>query len=101
MSNGFDDLIKGLEKQQKKVQDLSERKEVPILEILNDQFMQNHTDFQSFEEFLTTGNFDFNNFESIEDHEIDPFVADHPKFNSWNDLWNHAQQVWFSDQLGF
>jgi len=101
MTDGFDDIIKQLNDMQQKTQDLSERTEVPILEIYNDTFMIENTDFISFEELLEKGNFDIENIEAIEDEVIDAFVAQHSKFNSWDELLGRAQEAWLADQLGF
>ncbi len=101
MTDGFDDIIKQLNDMQQKAHNLSERTEVPILEIYNDKFMSENTDFSSFEEFLEKGNFDIENIEEIEDEVIDAFVAQHSKFNSWDEFLDRAQETWLADQLGF
>ena len=72
---------------------------VPLDELLNSNFMRTYTQFQTAQEFVDAGSFDFSNPESIDSNDLDTFVSSHTKFSSWQEMLNHAGAVWAQNQF--
>lgn len=102
--------ISGLDKLQKKLQDIQHRAEalegeheVSFAKLFDDEFMRQHTKASSFEEFLIQGGYGTTkeDFEAIPDTEFDDYVRSNTDFDSWLDMKKSAGAAYVSKQLGF
>jgi len=62
---------------------------VELTDLFTNSFMEKHTSFSSFEQFLEAGNFIVNcqeDFDSIDADEMDKHVAATTQFESWEDM---------------
>lgn len=91
---GLDELQRELAKLQRKAEQLSGTRSIPIEEILTAQFMQRYTRFASLSEMLDhsgvngTTEDDFEAFLQMQEREA--FVAANTQFASWQDLLDQA-----------
>lgn len=102
-SNGFDDLLKGLEKIEKQAQEL-DGKQIPIDDLLNVSFMKKYTSFSNFNDFLDASGFVVNSqedFEAIPDDDFDVYVSNNTEFASWDDMLTTATNEYVSEHFGF
>ena len=101
---GFDKLQKELKAMERKAKELERGVSVSFGELFNPLFMQAHTAFDSFEQFLSDGNFlveTQEDFEAIPEHELDAHVATKTKFENWNEMSQQAANEFAMKQLGF
>lgn len=86
--------ISGLEELEDNLRNLEERieslgGEVPISDLFTSNFMQEYTDFATFEEFLEASEWDVDSqadFENIPEKEFDRYVDEHTGFDSWETM---------------
>lgn len=92
--NPFDELlddIEGLEG------------EVTAEELFPPTFIQTHSEFSDFEEFLDESRWEVESsedFEEIPDGPFDEYVADTTDFEDWEEMLGTAGNEWAKDQLG-
>lgn len=101
---GFDKLQKELKSMERKAKELEKGVTVSFGELFNPLFMQKHTIFNSFEEFLSEGNFIVNtqeDFEAIPEQDLDTHVAHKTKFENWAEMSEQAAGEYAMKQLGF
>jgi len=101
---GFKELQKQLKDMERKARELEKGVNVSFEELFNENFMSKYTKFNSFEDFLTAGNFDVESqedFEAIPDEEFDAHVANNSKFNDWSNMMNTAGTEYTATKLGF
>ena len=92
--NNFGDRIKKISKNAK---ELNGSNEVSFVELFDKSFMNEHTNFSSFEELLESGNFIVNSpedFEAIPDKEFDVHINTTTKFSSWEEMYSEAAADW-------
>lgn len=101
--SGLDDLMKNLDNLRKKAQSLQGERQVPLIELLNSQFMAKHTSVNSFSEFLELGGFEatVEGFEAIPDDVFERHVITHSDFGSWSDMQEAALTDYVKSKLGF
>lgn len=102
-SDGFDDLLKGLENLEKQAKE-SCGKQIPINDLLNVSFMKKYTSFSNFDDFLDASGFVVNSqedFEAIPDDEFDEYVSNNTNFASWDDMLTTATDAYVSEHFGF
>ena len=93
--NGFNELQKGTE-------ELAATKEVALKELFTDDFLRKHTDFQSFEDFDSQKIFEtYKTIKEIPDDEMDTFIVDNSKFESWQVMIDTATSEYAIKKLGF
>lgn len=103
--------IKGLDKFQrdlsniaKKAQELEGQKNFSFEELFNVSFMNKHTSFTNFNDFLVAGGFIVNSaedFKAIPDDEFDEYIQKSTKFTSWSQMQEEATGEYVARQLGF
>ena len=97
--------IKGLdklEKMQDGVKDISKTKSIQITELLTDSFLAKNTKFNSFVEFENSEIFSkYKTIEEIPDQEMDEFIKNNSKFDSWEDIIGTATEEYIAKKLGF
>lgn len=87
---------------EKSVKDLTENEEVPIEKILNNKFMKTYTKFESVDDFFTSGGYNINSTEDLEqipDEDLDKYVSSVSKFKTWEEMLGEASSDYLADKL--
>lgn len=101
--SAFDDFTKELNNLEDKVKELDGSK-IDFDILFNTEFMKQHTNVSTFDEFLIQGNFHVEteeDFEAIPDKDFDIYVATKTDFSSWEDMLDTAMSVYLDQQLDF
>ncbi|MEG6520443.1 hypothetical protein [Desulfotomaculum sp. 1211_IL3151] len=75
---------------------------VPFSDVFTSDFMEKHTKYNSFNDFLTAGGFQVNSHEdlkSIPDAEIDSHVVKFSDFSSWEEMLSEAAKQYVSKKF--
>lgn len=102
--DGLDELQKELSNMEQAAKDLEKTSSVSFEELFNRSFMKKYTPCNSFEDFLSLGNFiveSQDDFEAIPDKEFDAHVSNNTKFKNWEDMMGTAGQEYAAKKLGF
>lgn len=99
--------IKGLEGLEDELHDLerqfeSSGGEIPMRELFTDEFMQDYTEFDTFERFLQESKWDVetqDDFERIPGDEFDRYVDEYTGFDSWKMMLSVAGKEYVMRQL--
>jgi hypothetical protein len=81
----FDDS--GLKRIQRNLKSLDGENSVPIKELMPDSFIQQNTEFTSFENLLESSGFKV---EELKDKGFSDFIASHTKFGDWQEMLDAA-----------
>ena len=76
--------------------------DVPFTVLFNEYFMSKYTNFHSFEELLTAGNYEVNSKKDLEDIPIDDFdkhIAQCTRFESWKDMYYKAGKTYIASNF--
>lgn len=101
---GLDKLQKQLKNIERAAKELEKGENVSFDVLFNPSFMRKNTQFNTFEDFLTDGNFVVNSqedFEAIPDKDIDDHVSKTTKFNNWQEMLDTAATEYTIKKLGF
>jgi hypothetical protein len=101
---GLDKLQKKLDDLQRKAEALDGEHQVPFSELFNSSFMQQYTKYETFEALIEAGGFKVetpDDFKAIPDNEWDEHIAVTTSFSSWQEMMNQAASEWAKKQLGF
>ncbi len=97
--------LSGLEKFKKnlnqKVQNLNSKPKT-FADIFDYSFMSTYTKFSSINDFFTNGGFDVNSkedFENINESDLDKYVSANSTFNSWHEMQKTASVEYVKKQL--
>ena len=102
--SGLDDLQKELSEMARRAEELDGTHEVPLDELMSRSFMQKHSRFSSFDQFLDASPFTVEtseDFDAIPDAEMDDYVSSVTDFDSWEDMLDEATQEYISRKMGF
>lgn len=102
--SGLDDLEKELTEMAQRAEELDGTHEVPLNELLPRTFMQKHSRFSSFDQFLDESPFTVEtseDFDAIPNAEMDTYVSSVTDFDSWEDMLDEATQEYVSRKMGF
>lgn len=102
--NGFDELSNKLNKMQKGVEEINNQEKVSFDELFTDDFMEEHTKFQTLDSFFEASGFDVSSseaFAAIPDEDMDKFVAENSEFDTWEDMLSTAGQEYMLKKMGF
>ncbi|MBW9157236.1 hypothetical protein [Clostridium tagluense] len=102
-TKGFDELEKQFTQMQQGAKELTDTESVSFEDLFPSSFMEEHTNFLSFNKFLEAGKFIVNSqedFEAIPDSELDSHVSKSTKFSSWEDMLGEATEEFTLDKLG-
>jgi hypothetical protein len=89
---------KKLKELQRKIKDLDGQKSVPLPELLPDDFIREHTDFQTLQAMLDASGIE--NEEEFGNEEFSKFVAIHTRFSNWEEMLKAAGPEYVKRQLG-
>jgi transcriptional regulator of nitric oxide reductase len=101
---GFDQFGKELKKLQKKAQELEKGQSISFVDLFHDGFMRKFTKFDSIDDFFKNSPFEFEtneDFEKIDETELDKYVAENTRFSSWQDMLGTAGKEHIARQLKF
>ncbi len=102
--DGFDDLEKQLKQMEKNIKEFEGGKEVGFEELFNPSFMKIHTDFNNIDEFFDKSPFSIEtneDFDNLDESELDKYVAETTKFSSWGEMLDTAGEIHLTKKLGF
>jgi len=101
---GFDKVHKRLDDMAKRAAELDGKQQtVPLSELLNDEFIAEHTSFASFNELLAASPFKVatkEDFEAIPDAEWDTYIENNTSFESWENMQHRAAAEYLAKQIG-
>ena len=102
--SGLDELQKDLSEMARRAEELDGTHEVPLNDLFPQTFMQKHSRFSSFNQFLDASPFTVEtseDFDAIPDVEMDTYVSSVTDFDSWKDMLSEATQEYVSRKMGF
>lgn len=76
---------------------------VPLSELLNDNFISEHSTFASFDELLKASPFKVEtkeDFEAIPDTDWDTYIAANTSFESWEEMQQQAANAFLLKKIG-
>ena len=102
-NKGFKIDMSGLDKLKKKVEGLSGKKHIKMVELFNEVFMRKNTNFSNVEEMFEKSGLDINSGEDIKNKEKawDEFIKANTKYDGWETLLKVASMEWIKKELGF
>lgn len=104
---GLKEFSNALENISKEITDQSNKKSILFDEVLTKSFMSKNTPYTDFDDFLESGGFSVNSqeeFDSINENELDAFVSANTKFSGFQEMIDTAGHEYFSkrfEKLGF
>jgi hypothetical protein len=101
---GFDEVQRCLDDTAKRAAELDgKQQEVQLSELLNDDFIAEHSSFASFDELLAASPFKVEtkeDFEAIPDAEWNTYIAANTSFESWEEMQHKAAGKYLIKQIG-
>lgn len=100
---GSDELVRKLEDLGQAAESLQGEHSVSLETLFPNEFISDHTDFATLEEFLASSEFELSSqeaFEAIPDEAWDEFVKSASDFSSWQEMMESAVVLWVSSNLG-
>jgi hypothetical protein len=101
---GFDEVQRRLDDTAKRAAELDgKQQEVQLSELLNDDFIAEHSSFPSFDELLAASPFKVEtkeDFEAIPDAEWNTYIAANTSFESWEEMQHKAAGKYLIKQIG-
>lgn len=101
--SGFDELEKQLKKMEKGARELEQTEGVTFSVLFNESFMKKNTKFNSINDFFKASPFDAEtdeDFDAIDENELDKYVESKTKFRSWEEMLNAAIEEYTIGKLG-
>lgn len=91
---GLDETIENLRNLQNKLEEMEGEHEIPIEELMTEDFMKKHTKYENFHEFVIDSKLIPENttkitkeiFENIPDEDFDNYVINNTDFHSWEEM---------------
>lgn len=87
----------------KKSKELENIKQLSFEELFNQSFMNKYTNFENIEDFFDKSSFKLEkqeDFENINEFDLDKYTTNNTKFDSWQEMLNVAVQEFFLTYLG-
>jgi hypothetical protein len=101
---GFDEVQKRLGDMAKRASELDGKQQtVPLSELLNDDFIAEHSSFATFNELLAASPFKVEteeDFEAIPNADWDTYIAKNTSFESWEEMQHQAAAKYLANQIG-
>ncbi|MCK4793628.1 MAG: hypothetical protein KAV87_58405 [Desulfobacteraceae bacterium] len=94
---------RGLDKLQKRVEELSGTNHVKLLDLFNVGFMRKNTTFSSIEEMFEKSGLEIESEEDIKTNQDvwDEFIKRNTNYAGWEAMLNAASAEWIKKELGF
>lgn len=102
--SGFDELNKKLKDMEKAAKELDGENEVSFGELFNNSFMKKYTNSENVQVFFDNSGFKTDTdeeFEAIDQAELDSYVQSNSKFNTWEEMKGKAGEEYVVKKLGF
>ena len=102
--NGLDDFSNRLDQLSENAQSVAGTHEYSFTEVFSDEFMIEHTNFSTIDEFLLSSSEKISNaeeFEKADESILDVFVSEQTKFDTWKEMMSAAAQILIMKKLGF
>lgn len=102
MSVNVDLSTEGLDKLLSNLKKIENKQNVQFKDLFPDSFMQEYTNCQNVSSFFKKSGLDFSsqeNFEKVDVKELDKYVSQNSKFNSWDEMKAEAGKLYISKQL--
>ena len=102
--NGLDDFSNRLDQLSENAQSIAGTHEYSFTEVFSDEFMVEHTNFSTIDEFLLSSPEKISNaeeFEKADESILDVFVSEQTKFDTWKEMMSAAAQILIMKKLGF
>jgi|GEM_PF-1306936 len=94
-----------LKKLEKKTKELEKRKEIPLNELMTNDFVRKHTTHDTFESFAIESGLISKGEEITEEilnsDEFNEYVKNNTSFDSWQNMLENASVEYIQKQLGF
>ena len=101
---GFDEVQRRLDDLAKRAAELDgKQQQVPLSDLLNDNFIAKHSSFASFDELLAASPFKVEtkeDFEAIPDADWDTYIVSNTSFESWEEMQQQAAGEYLAKQIG-
>jgi hypothetical protein len=106
MSNtkGFDELQKKLKKMAEGAKELEGEQQIPIPDLLTEDFVSEHTKFRDAQKIFDESGFEINNaedFKAIPDDDWDKYIAQISDFESWSEMLKAATAEHVKRKMGW
>jgi hypothetical protein len=99
---GMKEFQNELKRMKKAAQELNGEHQVPLSELLTDDFLRKNTSFQSFNEFEQQEIFTkYSSFEEIPDDELNALISAKTNFSNWTEMLEEAVSEYTFKKLGF
>ena len=100
-NKGFEIDTRGLDKLQKKAEDLSGTNHVKLLDLFNVGFMSKNTSFSSVEEMFEKSGLEIKSEEDIEKNQEvwDEFIKTNTNYAGWEAMFKAATAEWLKKEL--
>ena len=102
--NGLDDFSNRLDQLSENAQSVAGTHEYSFTEVFSDEFMIEHTNFSTIDEFLLSSPekiYNAEEFEKADESILDVFVSEQTKFDTWKEMMSAAAQILIMKKLGF
>ena len=102
--NGLDDFSNRVDQLSENAQSVAGTHEYSFTEVFSDEFMIEHTNFSTIDEFLLSSPEKISNaeeFEKADESILDVFVSEQTKFDTWKEMMSAAAQILIMKKLGF
>lgn len=99
---GLKEFQKKLDKLASNIKALDENNNVPLNEVLNDQFISKHTKFTSLSELIERSGFNVQSaedFYAIPDDKWDEYIKSISRFSGWKEMLRNATELWAVKKL--
>jgi len=105
MSNtkGFDELQKKLKGMADGARELEGEQHISIPDLLNEDFVSEHTKFRDAQQLFDESGFEINSaedFKAIPDADWDKYIAQISDFESWNEMLKAAMAMYVKRKMG-
>lgn len=88
-----------LKKLQQKAKELHGQREVPLSELMPDNFIRKNTNFQTLQAMLDASGIE--NLEEIGNEKFSKFISTHTRFSTWEEMIKVASTEYIKRKLSF
>ena len=99
---GLKELENKLDRMTRTIKSLEGTRKVPLSELLHPEFMQEFTNFKTFDEMLEKSPFEVKtqeDFRSIPDKYWDKFIAENTQFKDWSSMLGKAGAKYLGNKI--
>lgn len=99
---GLKELERNTKKAQQDVEKIGKQKQVSFLELFNEEFMDENTDYLTIQNLFDAYNPDLTNEELpklLESEEWNVFIKEHTAFHNWQSMFSKAGELYYANKL--